>query len=105
MTANNNWLELLRSDPRWRPADEDEAFIGHVETGYPSLNITEETHKFISWLREPKGRQRKFLRRTFLNWLSNAMRYSRQSRSPGWASSSTRVEANNTQQWDMKEGW
>jgi hypothetical protein len=105
MTANNNWLELLRSDPRWKPADEDEAFIGHVETGYPSLNITEETHKFISWLQEPKGRQRKFLRRSFLNWLSNAMRYSRQSRSPGWASSSTRVEANNTQQWDMKEGW
>lgn len=67
------WLEILQQDKRWVGiADQD---LADIEASYGHLDLTMEAHQCVRWLASsPKGKRRKDIVATWLNWLKRASR-------------------------------
>lgn len=65
------WVEILASDPRW--AAPKNGYIEQIESEYGStINLALEAQACLEWMQNnPKGKKRKRIMPTWINWLKS----------------------------------
>ena len=71
LSGKPKWYDILANDERFN-ADAIDKVVDDIEGTYGDLNLVMEAHACYHWLQtNSKGKRRKDIKRTWMNWLKN----------------------------------